>query len=195
MTHHELHLCLPRQTKRRCKNRRLAFSSFPFSFHFSFLLLLLCSFSSFLCLLGLLRTLLLLLFLGRLCLQSMSKIKGKISNQRSKQDSLVMFLGDDQHLLSMFCKSLSSLSLSLETAGVSFGLLAEMLMSLGGPRWLNVITAWNSSSVCMCTFTGEIVFLYPCVCPCLFLSWLNRCFIQYPAVNNQNSFTHICPWL
>ena len=83
MTHHQFHLGLPHQTKRRLENGGLAVSfSLPFSLYLFFLLLLLLLlvlllvlilflYSFFLCcLLGLLRTflsdLLYLLFLGRL---------------------------------------------------------------------------------------------------------------------------------
>lgn len=49
------------------------------------------------------------------------------------------------------CNSPSSLNLLIEKAGVSFGLITEMLMSLGGPGWLNVISGRKSPYVCMCT--------------------------------------------
>lgn len=53
------------------------------------------------------------------------------------------------------CNSPSSLNLLIEKAGVSFGLITEMLMSLGGPGWLNVISGCKSpreKGVCVCVY-------------------------------------------
>ncbi len=63
-----------------------------------------------------------------------------------------------------------------------------MLMSLGGPGWLNVITGWNSLCVCMCM--RENGFVSVCACVCLFLSWLSSSFKQSvsTAVNCQCTF-------
>lgn len=61
------------------------------------------------------------------------------------------------------CNSPSSLNLLIEKAGVSFGLITEMLMSLGGPGWLNVISGCKSPCVCMCTREKGV-----CVCVCVY---------------------------
>lgn len=69
------------------------------------------------------------------------------------------------------CNSPSSLNLLIEKAGVSFGLITEMLMSLGGPGWLNVISGCKSPCVCMCVHVhkGERSL---CVCVCSSVSLL-----------------------
>lgn len=58
-----------------------------------------------------------------------------------------------------------SFSVSSELAGVSFGPITKMLMSLGEPGRPNVITAWNSLCVCV-RENGLCV----CLCVCVVLS-------------------------
>ena len=71
---------------------------------------------------------------------------------------------------SLYHSAFSNLNLLLESAGVPFGLITEMLMSLGGPGWLNVITGWNSLCVHVCKRENGCVY----ACVCLSLSLLGR---------------------